>query len=248
MHRRRGMRGRTGVRGRSRDGRCHRRPGGRRRAGCDRRPRRIERRHRQRRTDLQPAWIALHERLRIRVEQRAARARQHARIARLRGRLGKIVEGLARLDRHGERRGRAGFGRRGVACRPGRGGRAECEGRQRATHGARQARLTRKHGNSGHRWLYRHAGARLGFAFGSVKKVAAEMQKRRAERDAFRWSARRKRVVYFTRPDSGRIRPRLPRIGAAPPPRTNPPAYTSQRIRSPCQRNRCKKAPAAQAV
>lgn len=39
------------------------------------------------------------------------------------------------------------------------------------------------------------------------------MQKRRAERDAFRWSARRNRVVYFTRPDSGRIRPRLPRTG-----------------------------------
>lgn len=39
------------------------------------------------------------------------------------------------------------------------------------------------------------------------------MQKRRAERDAFRWSARRNRIVYFTRPDSGRIRPRLPRTG-----------------------------------
>lgn len=110
------------------------------------------------------------------------------------------------------------------------------------------------------------------------------MQKRRAERDAFRWSARRNRVVYFTRPDSGRIRPRLPRTGphargvsggartvrrhnrgrparfanktspiAATPyinllPGTNPPAYTSRRILSSCQRNRCKKAPAAQAV
>lgn len=110
------------------------------------------------------------------------------------------------------------------------------------------------------------------------------MQKRRAERDAFRWSARRNRVVYFTRPDSGRIRPRLARTGphargvsggastvrrhnrgrparfanktsaiTATPyinllPGTNPPAYPSRRTLSSCQRNRCKKAPAAQAV
>ncbi len=69
---------------------------------------------------------------------------------------------------------------------------------QRATHGARQTGLTRKQGNSGHRWLYRRARARLGFAVESINKVAAEMQKRRVERDAFGGSVRRNRIVYFT--------------------------------------------------
>ena len=64
---------------------------------------------------------------------------------------------------------------------------------RRATDG-----LTRKQGNSGHRWLYRRAWAQLGFAVESVNKVAAEMQKRRVERDAFGGSVRRNRVVYFT--------------------------------------------------
>ncbi|ESS41648.1 hypothetical protein P355_3021 [Burkholderia cenocepacia KC-01] len=44
--------------------------------------------------------------------------------------------------------------------------------------------------------------------------MAAEMQKRRAKRDAFGGSVRRNRVVYFTRSGSGRIRRRQVPPGA----------------------------------
>ncbi len=226
---RRGLHGRAGMRRRRamlrdrRRARCGggrgsgRRPGGS--GGAGRRERRaggVERGHRQRRADFQAARVALHERLRIGVEQRTASAREHARIVRLRGRFRDVVQRLARLDRHGKRSSGAGSGRRqfaGADC-PCRCGCAECQDRQRATHGARQTGLTRKQGNSGHRWLYRRAQARLGFTVGSVNKVAAEMQKRRAERDAFGGSVRRNRVVYFTRSGSGRIRRRQVQPGA----------------------------------
>lgn len=135
------------------------------------RPRRSDRRHRQRRPEPQAARIMLHERLRIGVKQRSPDPRENDRIARLRDREGDVVEGLAWPDRDGEWRGWLG-GCRGLACAdcPNRCGSAQDNDCQCAANRKRRARLTRKRRNSGHRWLYRRTDARLGFAFGKMQK------------------------------------------------------------------------------
>ncbi|WP_235510252.1 hypothetical protein [Burkholderia sp. lig30] len=101
----------------------------------DRRARRIEWRHGQRRAQPEAARITLHERLLVRIEQRASRVGKHRRIARLRDRGGDVVERLARLNRNGVRRlpGRRRF-LTGARRPDGRGGRAQGQDGDRAAN------------------------------------------------------------------------------------------------------------------
>ncbi|WP_239692391.1 hypothetical protein [Burkholderia pseudomallei] len=143
------------------------------------------------RTDLQAARIALHERLRVRVEERAARAGQHAGIVRLRDGHGNVVERLARPHGDRERRGLlGGRGARRIRSRIGgaRAGQRE-HGERDGAPRARQAIKDRRRRKESRRHRHGRRGmTRPGFAFGF-------RQNRTANKKASR-ETRRFRVVY----------------------------------------------------
>ncbi len=161
----------------------------------------IDRRNRQHRTELEPARIVSHERAGIRVEQCA----RHLFACRAVFRSGEfardVPERLSRLDgvlRSASRRSRrcrrssrsiARLRPRVAWIRP----EDHARGTERGKRDARNAhrRGEKPDGDERSLRLQAHRSRKKG-------KAAAQNKKRRAKRDAFHDSARRRRVVYFT--------------------------------------------------